>query len=173
MFAFIHSISTAVLDFAVAHSQWLAPLTFAFTFVKSLPFIAIIIPGTAILISIGALVGAGDAPFLPIWIAASIGAGLGDWVSYWLGRQYGPRISQSKPVQDRIELYIKAKKFIDRWGGVSIVLCRFFGPLRATVPLVAGILEMPRTVFHLTNWLSAFLWASALLVPGWIGVKLF
>ena len=56
---------------------------------------------------------------------------------------------------------------------LSIVLCRFFGPLRATVPTLAGIFEMRRGPFQAANWTSAFLWAAALLAPGWAGVGWF
>lgn len=172
MFAFLQELSASALEIGVKHGHWLAPASFAFAFIKSLPFVSLLVPGTAALLSIGVLIGAGKIAFLPVWIAVSIGAGLGDWVSYRLGRRYGPRILTSKWVQRRTELYTKTKKFFDRWGWMSIALCRFIGPLRATIPMAAGIFEMPRRSFHLANWLSAFLWASALLLPGWAGFKL-
>ena len=57
-------------------------------------------------------------------------------------------------------------------GGIwAIVLARFSGPLRATVPLVAGIAEMPPLRFQIANWTSAFLWAFVLLSPGSWGVR--
>ena len=40
---------------------------------------------------------------------------------------------------------------------------RFFGPLRAAVPLVAGIFEMPYWRFQFANFTSAFVWAAMLL----------
>jgi membrane protein DedA with SNARE-associated domain len=45
-------------------------------------------------------------------------------------------------------------------------LCRVFSPLRATIPLLCGIFEMPFWPFQVANWLSAFLWAGVLLAPG-------
>jgi hypothetical protein len=35
------------------------------------------------------------------------------------------------------------------WGLVFVFVGRFFGPLRAAVPIVAGILRMPRLKFQL------------------------
>jgi len=35
---------------------------------------------------------------------------------------------------------------------------RFFGPLRASVPLAAGIFEMPYWQFQIANFVSAFVW---------------
>ena len=49
---------------------------------------------------------------------------------------------------------------------MSVALCRFFSPLRATVPLLCGIFEMPSVPFQVANWLSAFVWAGVLLAPG-------
>jgi membrane protein DedA with SNARE-associated domain len=43
---------------------------------------------------------------------------------------------------------------------------RFFGPIRAIVPLVAGLLHMPPHRFYIANVLSALIWAPAYLLPG-------
>jgi membrane protein DedA with SNARE-associated domain len=48
----------------------------------------------------------------------------------------------------------------------SIYIGRFFGPLRASVPLAAGIFEMPYWRFQVANFTSAFIWAGVLLLFG-------
>jgi membrane protein DedA with SNARE-associated domain len=45
--------------------------------------------------------------------------------------------------------------FFKRWGAWAIVIGRFLGPLRASVPIVAGITEMPQVRFQIANWTSA------------------
>ncbi len=52
---------------------------------------------------------------------------------------------------------------------LAIFIGRFFGPLRASVPLIAGILEMPIIPFQIANFSSAFIWAWALLTLGDFG----
>ena len=47
-----------------------------------------------------------------------------------------------------------------KWGALGIFIGRFFGPLRAAVPLIAGIFEMPFWRFQIANFASAFLWAA-------------
>ena len=47
----------------------------------------------------------------------------------------------------------------------SIVIGRFFGPLRAVVPLVAGVFGMRQIPFQIANVGSAMLWAFVLLAP--------
>ena len=54
----------------------------------------------------------------------------------------------------------------------DIFIGRFSGPLRATVPLVAGIVEMPYWHFQFANFSSAFLWAAVLMAPGVFGARM-
>ena len=55
---------------------------------------------------------------------------------------------------------------VPAWGALGIFIGRFFGPLRAAVPLVAGIFEMPFWTFQIANFTSAFVWAGVLLTIG-------
>ncbi|MBR1216619.1 DedA family protein [Bradyrhizobium sp. U87765 SZCCT0131] len=160
-------IGTAdLIAFIKAHESWIVPLAFVFAFIKALAFVSLIVPGTAILLAIGAMVGASKLAVVPIWLAISIGAALGDWVSYEIGHRFDRAATSMWPLSRHPDLIPRAEAFFRRWGALSIVGCRFFGPLRATVPLVAGIFHMPCMSFQVANWLSAFLWAGTLLLPG-------
>lgn len=173
LFETFHALQDSMVDFAKTHASWLAPMGFAFAFLKSLPLVALVIPGTALLLSIGAILGLGDANFVAVWLAISVGAALGDWVQFAAGVWFGPSLMRSKPLRKRPELLHRSTLFIQKWGVLSIVLCRFFGPLRATVPMIAGICGMRAVAFQAANWASAFLWAAALLLPGWWGTRTF
>ena len=81
---FFGNLIDQILGFARAHEQWLPAIGFAFAFVKSLPLVALFVPGTALLLSIGAVLGSGAGQFAPVWLAIAIGAALGDWVAYAL-----------------------------------------------------------------------------------------
>ncbi len=152
--------------FIQQHQHWAAPIAFLLAFVKSLPLVPLLIPGTALLLTIGSLIGTSEISFIPIWIAISLGAALGDWLSYGLGLHFADSVRQSRLATRYPDLLPRGEAFFHRWGAFSIVLCRFFGPLRATVPLISGIFAMPILTFQIANWLSAFLWAAALLAPG-------
>ena len=54
----------------------------------------------------------------------------------------------------------------EKYGFYAVFVGRFFGPLRASVPLAAGILEMPWWPFQIANLTSAFVWAAMLLLFG-------
>ena len=56
--------------------------------------------------------------------------------------------------------------FFERHGGKSVFIGRFFGPVRAVIPLAAGIMRMPRGRFWLANVTSALVWAPMLLLAG-------
>ena len=62
---------------------------------------------------------------------------------------------------------------MERWGILGIFIGRFFGPLRASVPLIAGILEMNYWHFQIANITSAFVWAWVLLIFGDFGFDIF
>src|SRR3989304_5603059 len=119
----------------------------------------------------GALIGAGGLDFMPIWVAGSIGAALGDWVSYWLGGKFQAPISHMWPLSRHPNLLPRGHAFIEKYGIAAIFIGRFFGPLRAAIPLVAGILTMPWWPFQIANFTSAFVWAAVLLAPGSFGLK--
>ncbi|WP_368856340.1 DedA family protein, partial [Enterobacter hormaechei] len=87
-------------------------------------------------------------------------------LSYWIGLHFADAVRQSRLAVRYPSMLPRGEAFFYRWGALGIVLCRFVGPLRATVPLIAGICAMPMLIFQIANWLSAFLWAAALLAPG-------
>ncbi|MEO1720391.1 MAG: VTT domain-containing protein, partial [Pseudomonadota bacterium] len=64
------------------------------------------------------------------------------------------------------DLMPKGERFFAKYGVWAIVLGRFSGPLRATVPVVAGATQMNHVKFQIANWLSAVLWAGVLLTFG-------
>jgi membrane protein DedA with SNARE-associated domain len=126
----------------------------------------LILPATAILFGVGALIGVTGIGFWPIWAAAALGAALGDWVSYVLGRRYGSAIARIWPLSKHPELLPRGQDFFGKWGILGVFIGRFFGPLRSVVPLVAGICVMERLPFQIANVASAVVWATGILMPG-------
>ena len=155
-----------LVAFIQAHAAWAGPIVFVIAFLKALAFVSLVVPGMTILLTIGALIGAAHIPFVPVWIGVSLGAALGDWVSYAIGWRLKEQARHVWPLTRRPDLLARAELFFARWGVMSVALCRFFGPLRATIPLLCGIFEMAFWPFQIANWISAFLWAAVLLAPG-------
>jgi membrane protein DedA with SNARE-associated domain len=173
MFASLEAYAQQLVDFVRVHEVWAAPIVFALAFGESLAFISLLIPAWAALVGIGVLIGSGNLNFWPIWIAGSLGAALGDWLSYWIGVKLGPPVAQIWPLSDHPTLLPRGEAFVKRWGAPAIFVGRFFGPLRASVPLVAGIFRMPFWSFQIANFTSAFVWAAVLLTLGDVVAKIF
>lgn len=157
----------------VGEHQALAPaVVFGLAFGESLALVSFLIPATVLLLAIGALIEASGLHFFPIWLAAVVGASLGDAVSYWLGLHYKDRAKTFWPLSRRPDLVARAEDFFTRFGIWGVAVGRFFGPVRAVVPLVAGILAMRQSHFQLANVASAAVWAFAMLAPGAAALKL-
>ncbi|MDX2203279.1 MAG: DedA family protein [Hyphomicrobiaceae bacterium] len=164
--------SNQVLDFVRANPGASAAVVFALAFGESLAFVSLILPFWAMLVGIGTIIGgAGPFTFWTIVTAAACGAALGDWLSYWIGYHYHEQVRRMWPLNKKPELIDKGHVFFEKYGPWAVVLGRFSGPLRASVPIVAGITEMPWLRFQIANWASAFLWAFVLLSPGSWGLQ--
>lgn len=155
-----------LLEFVRANQVWAAPAMFVLAFGESLAFVSLLIPAWAALVAIGAMIGPSGISFWPVWIAGSLGAALGDWVSYWIGYRFKEGIRYVWPLSRHPHLIPRGEIFIAKWGAAGIFIGRFLGPLRAAVPLVAGIFAMPAWKFQAANFSSAFVWAAVLLLIG-------
>jgi membrane protein DedA with SNARE-associated domain len=161
-----------LVEFVRVHQAWAPPVVFVLAFAESLAFISLLIPAWAALVGIGVLISSGNLTFWPVWVAGSIGAALGDWLSFWIGLKVGPAVAHMWPLSRHPELLPEGETFVKRWGALAIFIGRFFGPLRASVPLVAGIFRMPWLQFQAANFSSAFVWAAVLLTLGDVVGKL-
>lgn len=162
-----------VVDFIAASQGWAGPLIALMAFAESMAVIGLVVPFTAMIVASGALLASGALDpwvVLPWGIA---GAALGDAVSYWIGLWLGHRVHQVWPFRSDPELLARGHRFFLRWGVLSVCLGRFFGPLRAVVPLVAGVMEMPQMRFQVANVASAIVWLPTLMLPGAIAGTLF
>ncbi|MGA8227584.1 MAG: DedA family protein [Xanthobacteraceae bacterium] len=165
----LHQYIDPIIEFVRTHAAWAPLIVAALAFGESLAFISLILPASTVLVAIGALIGAGALDFVPVWIAAAIGAASGDWLSYWLGQKFGGPISRIWPLSRHPDLIPRGHAFVGKYGIAAIFIGRFFGPLRAAVPLAAGILQMSWWPFQIANVTSAFIWAAVLLAPGAFG----
>jgi membrane protein DedA with SNARE-associated domain len=155
-----------IITFARDNAVWAPPIVFVLAFAESLAFISLLIPAWGALVALGALVGSSGLSFWPIWIAGALGAAFGDWLSYWIGLKLEYRVQHIWPLSRHPDLIPRGEAFMRTWGIAGIFIGRFFGPLRAAVPLIAGIFEMPFWRFQIANFSSAFVWAAVLLTLG-------
>ncbi len=167
----LDGFAQSVTAFVQTHQVWAAPIVFALAFGESIAFLSLLLPAWGALVALGAAFGASGLDFVPIWIAGALGAALGDWVSFWLGDKFKHQVFHMWPLSRHPDMLPRAEAFVRHWGVPGIFIGRFFGPLRASVPLVAGIFEMPYWHFQAANFISAFVWAGVLLLFGDVAAK--
>ena len=156
----------ALIDFLSQHPALALAAVFAASLLESVAVIGTIVPGSSVVVAAGILIG---LQALDPWWAAGVavmGATLGDGFSYWLGRSYPEKLRAWWPLSTHPELLARGETYFEERGGASVFLGRFLGPVRAIVPVVAGMSGMPMLRFTVVNVLSAIAWSAAHLLPG-------
>jgi membrane protein DedA with SNARE-associated domain len=162
----LSDVIQTIMTFVNEQRAWAPLVILVLAFGESIAFVSLILPFWGMLVAIGALLSGSLAEFILVWVAASIGAALGDWVSYWIGAHFKDRVAEMWPLSRYPDLMPKGQQFFNKYGVWAIVLGRFSGPFRASVPIIAGATRMNKALFQAANWSSAFLWAFVLLVFG-------
>lgn len=155
-----------LLEWISQHPEQAGWVIFIVACAESLAIIGVLVPGVVVLLGAGALIGSGVLDFWNMCAWAVAGAILGDGLSYALGRHFQYITQRWRWFQVHPGQLQQGIGFFEKYGDISVALGRFFGPLRAIVPLVAGILGMPAKRFYLANIISAIAWAPAYLAPG-------
>lgn len=158
-------------DFIARNHMWAGVLLGLVVFVESLAVIGAFVPATGLLVAAGGLIAAGVLDPVSVIGGCLIGAVVGDALSYWLGRRLGVRFLQRpmfKPHRRRIAW---TRLYCRRYGIMSIFIGRFFGPLRAFVPLTLGMLRMRQRAFQFGNVASGVVWVLAMLAPGYLAAQ--
>ena len=155
-----------LLDWIGQNPDFAGLVIFSMALAESLAIVGVVIPGVIILFGAGTLIGAGVIDFWSSCLWAVAGAIIGDGLSFWLGHHFEYLTERWKWFKVHPQAMQKSIHFFEKYGDISVALGRFFGPIRALVPLVAGLMHMPPKRFYIANILSAFVWAPSYLLPG-------
>lgn len=167
----MNNLVQTTISFIQAHQAWAFLLVLALAFCESFAFVSLLVPATAILLGVGALIAAAELAFWPIWAGAVLGATAGDWLAYDLSFRARHQVDRFRAHRGDLKALKDAIALFERWGMMAVFVGRFFGPLRAIVPIAAGVCAMPWLKFQIANVASALVWATAVLTPGFLGVR--
>lgn len=150
------------------YGAWVYALLFLIIFVETGVVVMPFLPGDSLLFVVGALCGVGLMSYplalLLLWTAAV----LGDQCNYSIGRYFGPRVFQWENSRFfNRDAFNRAHAFYEQYGGITIILARFFPFLRTFVPFVAGIAEMTRVKFTAYNLIGAAIWVVGVVTAGY------
>lgn len=160
-----------ITELLETHRVWAGPIMGALALGESLALVGLFVPATALMLVIGGLIGGGLLDPLPIFLWSVAGSVAGDSLSYALGRWIGPRVYYRWPLRNHRAMVARARLFFRKYGFWSILSGRFFGPVRSTIPLIGGVMQMPQKPFQLANLLSAVLWVPVMLAPGVLAAR--
>jgi undecaprenyl-diphosphatase len=155
-----------LLAWVSANPLWAWVAVFLVAFAESVAVIGLLVPGVVLMFGFGALIATGALEFWPVFWWAVAGAVTGDGISFWLGRHFQDRLRNLWPFSRHPKALERGIAFFEKYGGKSVAIGRFFGPVRAVIPLVAGMMGMSPWRFVVANLLSALAWAPAYLLPG-------
>ena len=169
--------AVAVPDLAGALSEatrslgaWIFPAVAALIFLETTVLVGFLIHGElALLVGGVAAAERGDASLVLIIALAAAAAVCGDTVSFLLGRRLGRPFLEFHGARLglRDAQLARADGFFVRHGGKAVVLGRFTGFLRATLPFVAGSSGMALRRLIAVSALSALVWSTTFTVIGY------
>jgi membrane protein DedA with SNARE-associated domain len=96
------------------HPHFAYGLVLLLAFSESLPVLGAVVPGTAIIIGLAALVPSGVLKLSPLLVAALIGAMIGDGLSFWLGHRYHEQILTRWPFRRYPQLIERSEAFFKK-----------------------------------------------------------
>lgn len=160
------AILQPLVDFLHSNPHSAGLIAFFVVFVEAMAVIGVIVPGSITMTAIGVMIGSAVIPAGSTFLWAILGAITGDFISYWLGIHYKDKLHRMWPLNKYPKLLEHSEKFFKHHGGKSVLIGRFVGPMRAMIPMVAGMFSMPWKRFALAAIPSASLWAVMYMLPG-------
>lgn len=146
---------------------WTYAILFLIIFCETGLVITPILPGDSLLFAAGALSVGGVIS--PMWLIVLliIAAILGDTVNYWIGHLFGPKLAKKFPRIIKQDYLDRTHAFYEKYGGETIILCRFVPIVRTFAPFVAGIGSMTYGKFLLYNVIGAVIWVVIFIAGGY------
>ena len=130
-------------------------------------FIGFVLPGeTAVLLG-GFLASQGDLGIVTLCVLVVLAAIVGDSVGYEVGKHFGPRVLQLRPLRKHESRLDGAQQALRRRGGPAVFLGRWTAFLRAVMPGLAGLSQMRYRTFLLWNALGGIVWGVTFSLVGY------
>ncbi|MFH1676494.1 MAG: DedA family protein, partial [bacterium] len=133
------------------------------------------IPSEAVMPFAGFLVYEGKMTMLGVGIWSTFGSIIGSLISYWIG-MYGGR-----PLVLKVGRYLllnvhhldATERFFNRYGGITVFICRFIPVVRHFISIPAGMGKMRLSTFIILTvvgagcWNMILAWAGLILKENW------
>jgi len=156
----LHALVDHLAHAILAYGYLAAPLVGLIAFAEGIAVVGSFVPGSTLLVAIATSAGSGHVSLGWMILWASIGAVGGDLLSFLLGRRHGARMLAMRPFHYRPEWTRRATGMLEMRGDVAVFIGRLVPPLRALMPVMAGMSGLKTRRFLVSDTLSAVVWAS-------------
>lgn len=175
---FINAIVSLLQDPMAAIQGWIAagPLV-AYGFISLIVFIETgavfmpFLPGDSLLFAAGFFAQNSELEIFALLACVWVAAVVGDQCNFMIGHFLGRKIIDSGKIKALTpERIAESEAFMEKWGGLSIFLGRFFPFIRTFVPFLAGIGGMRWHHFFIFNLAGGITWSTLFTMLGfWFG----
>ena len=165
---------TALITFLSAHHTIMYVVLFLGSYFETFIITSFFVYGEFFFIAGGILAGLGVANIWLVILSLFFGGVLGDQSSYALGRVAGDGIYtrfERTPVLRRAftrKNHARGMRFFKQYGGISVLVGRFLGPVSWITPFLAGVFKVPLVRFVLYELPAAFFGIGQFILLGYI-----
>jgi membrane-associated protein len=132
-------------------------------------FFGFFLPGDYLLVLAGLLCATGMLDMhISVLVLSLIAAGvLGNYTGYWFGYRTGPVLfKRNESIFFKKRYVSMAEDFYAKYGGMALVLGRFFPIIRTFAPIFAGVVKLNFRKFTLYNVIGCVCWVTSLTLIG-------
>ncbi|SDE57169.1 membrane-associated protein [Mucilaginibacter pineti] len=139
-------------------------------------FFGFFLPGDYLLFMAGLLCAAGKVDVtISTLVLSLIAAGiLGNFTGYWFGYRTGPVLfNKNDSLFFKKRYVVLASDFYEKYGGMALILGRFFPIVRTFAPIFAGVVKVNVKKFALFNLIGSCIWVCVFTLGGFFLGKRF
>src|ERR1700749_267354 len=132
-------------------------------------FFGFFLPGDYLLVLAGILCAAGmfDVHIYTLVASLILAGVLGNYTGHWFGYRTGPVLFKRNESLFFKKRYVTmAEEFYAKYGGMALVLGRFFPIIRTFAPIFAGVVKLDIRKFTIYNFIGSITWVCTLTLTG-------
>lgn len=133
-------------------------------------FFGFFLPGDYLLFMAGLLCASGmfDVNIFTLIVSLIVAGVLGNFTGYFFGRRTGPLLfSKHESFFFKKRHVVMAEQFYVKYGGMALILGRFFPIIRTFAPIFAGVVKVDIKKFSLYNIIGSVAWVLVLCLTGY------
>ncbi|MFE2492499.1 DedA family protein [Streptomyces scopuliridis] len=139
----------------------------ALVFCEDAFFFGLVLPGETAAVLGGVLASHGEVSVWWLTVVVVVAAILGDSAGYAVSHHFGDRILSTRSLRKREDQVERAREMIRVRGASAVFVARFIAFLRALMPALAGLSDMPYRRFLLFNAVGGLCWGVSCTAVGY------